>query len=319
MRSRILICEDEPLTASMLELFVQTLGEVTIANTREAALVAADRFKPDIILMDIQIAGSDGLDLCRELKAKPETADIPVIFITALEDSKDEEAGFEVGGVDYIRKPVNPYTTRARIKTHLELKAVRDKLASLALRDGLTGVLNRRAFDQKLEADVLRSARHTQPLAVAMIDVDHFKAFNDQYGHLAGDDCLKTIAQTLQAGVRDSEDTVARYGGEEFAVILYGGTSSLAFERLNQLRAAIRTLEIPHEKSPVAPVVTISVGVACGQLDGMCAPTDILAVADAALYDAKTSGRDRVVIRELGAPGGAEDGAAGAPPGQRPI
>jgi len=298
MKQHILIVEDDPLTASMLKIFLTEFGEISIAGDSASGFEMAERMSPDLILMDIGISGADGLETCRKLKANAATADIPVIFVTSLDEGRDEEAAFEAGGVDYIRKPVNPYTTRARVKTHLELKAVRDQLASMAYRDGLTGILNRRGFDERLLAETDRANRAGLDLTVGLIDVDYFKRFNDRYGHQAGDDCLRRVASALAAGIRSGGDIVARYGGEEFAIVLTETSPDQARNRAESLRRAIQDLAIENAGSSVADVVTVSVGLACLPGDTPTRPAMMIEEADAALYEAKNDGRNQVRLRE---------------------
>jgi diguanylate cyclase (GGDEF)-like protein len=296
---RILIVEDEPLTASLLRIFIGDLGEVAIVPEVSRITEILASYGPDIILMDVNIGDDSGFQVCRDLQADPHFSGIPVIFVTALDDSEHEEEAFKAGGVDYIRKPINPYTTYARVKTHLELKASRDRLASLAYTDGMTGVLNRRGFDERLAQAVQRSKRLAAPLSVALLDVDYFKSFNDTYGHQAGDECLKTIGAQLAVGLRAEHDTVARYGGEEFALTLPDLPAIHAFQRLETLRTSIEAIGIRHEGSQVSAVVTVSIGMVTCQMEQNASDAEILRLADERLYQAKSSGRNRVVWADL--------------------
>ena len=292
---RILIIEDEPLTASLLQIFVKNLGEVTVIHEATGFKETLASCDPDIILMDVNIGSDSGFRLCRELKKDTYFASVPVIFVTALEDTEHEEEAFKAGGVDYIRKPINPYTTYARVKTHLELKASRDRLASLAYMDGMTGVLNRRGFDQRLAQETQRARRLGLPLSLALLDVDYFKLFNDTYGHQAGDECLKAVGKRLTDGLRSEHDTVARYGGEEFGLIMPDVSAHHAFQRLDSLRSSIEGMGLAHEGSKVSSSVTVSIGmITCPMTHSMDDAT-LVRLADEALYEAKTAGRNRVV------------------------
>jgi diguanylate cyclase (GGDEF)-like protein len=175
-----------------------------------------------------------------------------------------------------------------------QLSAQSEQLRSLAFVDGLTGVANRRHFDENLHAEWRRSRRDRVPLAMLMIDIDHFKLYNDQYGHQAGDVCLQAVARVLKESFGRSHDMVARYGGEEFACLLPASGMDGALAKAEELRAAVENLHIGHKSSPVAPVVTISVGVAAIVPDAEAHPDQLLAAADTALYAAKRDGRNRV-------------------------
>ncbi|WP_237478007.1 GGDEF domain-containing protein [Lichenibacterium dinghuense] len=175
-------------------------------------------------------------------------------------------------------------------------RQAQDALAALAARDGLTGLANRRSFDQSLDIEAKRSARAGTPLALLMVDVDGFKLFNDTYGHGGGDDCLRRVALAIAGTVRRAGDVAARYGGEEFAVILPGTGAEGGAAIAERIRAAVAGLQIPHRAAPVGTSVTVSVGGAAG---AGCPGPDLLAAADAALYRAKRGGRDRAVMGEV--------------------
>ena len=187
-RPRLLVVDDQPINIQTLyqvfhadhEVFVATSGEQALAFCRGNPL-------PDLILLDVVMPGLDGLAVCQQLKADPVLANIPVIFVTACMDPADETRALEAGGVDFITKPVNPMVVRARVKTHLTLKAQEDFLRSLVFVDGLTGVANRRRFDEALLSEWRQCRRAGTPLALLMIDIDHFKRYNDHYGHPTGD------------------------------------------------------------------------------------------------------------------------------------
>jgi diguanylate cyclase (GGDEF)-like protein len=242
--------------------------------------------------------GMDGIEVCRRLKADAALADIPIIFVTARSEPAEETRALEAGGVDFIAKPVNPAVVRARVRTHLTLKAQSDLLRSLVFVDGLTGVANRRRFDEALRDEWQHCRRAGTALTLLMIDIDHFKRYNDRYGHLVGDACLKRIAAVLQAGLRRACDVVARYGGEEFACLLPECDQPAGRAKAGELCAAVAALDIPHADSPTAQRVTLSVGVATLRPNGVNDPTALVAAADAALYEAKRAGRNRVVASD---------------------
>ncbi|MDA0191766.1 MAG: diguanylate cyclase, partial [Proteobacteria bacterium] len=225
--------------------------------------------------------GMDGIEVCRRLKADAALADIPIIFVTARSEPDEETRALEAGGVDFIAKPVNPAVVRARVRTHLTLKAQSDLLRSLVFVDGLTGVANRRRFDEALHDEWQHCRRAGAALTL----------------HLVGDACLKRIAAVLQAGLRRAGDVVARYGGEEFACLLPECDLPAGRAKADELCATVAALEIPHADSPTAQRVTLSVGVATMRPNGANDPTALVAAADAALYEAKRAGRNRVVAR----------------------
>ena len=216
---RILIADDD--RTSLLVIAAALKGEFdVIAVTSGAEVLARAGADIDLVLLDVLMPGLDGFEVCRRLKSNPATATIPVIFVTGVEDTVEEARGFTLGGVDYITKPIRPPIVRARVRTHMELKRARDLLEQLASVDPLTGVGNRRRFDAAIADEWRRTRRAGQWLSLAIVDVDHFKGFNDRYGHLAGDVCLQGVAASLVSSTRRAGDLVARYGGEEFGLIL---------------------------------------------------------------------------------------------------
>ncbi len=227
------------------------------------------------------------------MPAAPATRDVPVIFVTARDSTEDETQGLEVGAVDFITKPVNPPVVRARVRTHVALKRQADLLRSMAFNDGLTGVANRRWFDERLQVEWLRCRRNKLPLSLILLDLDHFKAYNDHYGHQAGDDCLRAAAAAMKSRLGRPADLLARYGGEEFVCLLPETPIDGARAKAEDLGRAVFDLALPHADSPTAPVVTISRGVATASpaLDG--SPNELLQRADAKLYAAKRAGRNR--------------------------
>jgi diguanylate cyclase (GGDEF)-like protein len=293
-RPKILAIDDTP--TNLLALGAVLGGEfaLQVATSGASGLALAAQSVPDLILLDVMMPDMDGYETCRRLKADPLTRDIPVIFVTALNSAEDETFGLDVGAVDFISKPLNSAVVRARVRTHLTLKHQSDLLRSMAFLDGLTGVANRRQFDEALQREWRACLRAGTSLALAMIDIDHFKSFNDTCGHQAGDACLRTIAGVLHNDMGRPHDLIARYGGEEFACLLPDTDLVGAMVKAEHLRHAVQSLGIPHEASDTAPMVTISVGVA------LFIPTDeltaeqLVAAADAQLYQAKHAGRNRV-------------------------
>jgi diguanylate cyclase (GGDEF)-like protein len=298
---RILIIDDEPHNIEMLAEIFKTDHEVLFATDGAKALELAASTSPDLILLDVILPGMDGFEICERLKAEPHTADIPVIFITGRDDSETETRGLALGAVDYITKPITPGIVRMRVSNHIELKRARDRLTELATTDGLTEIANRRRYDEVLEREVLRHRRSRAPLTLIMLDIDHFKLYNDTYGHLRGDDCLRAIASTIRASLWRAADLAARYGGEEFACILPDtGATEEVTAIAERIRTGVINLQIPHETSPTAPHVTISLGLVTRHCDESTEPKQLTAAADKQLYLAKTHGRNRYALNRLG-------------------
>lgn len=294
-RPRLLIVDDQPINIQTLNQIFQADYEVFMATSGQRALdFCRHNTPPDLILLDVVMPGMDGLEVCRQLKSSPATAATPVIFITAQSDPTDETQALEAGGVDFISKPVNPAVVRARVRTHLTLKAQNELLRSLVFVDGLTGVANRRRFDEVLPAEWRRCRRSSTPLTLLMIDIDHFKRYNDHYGHPAGDACLQRVAATLKAHFSRSHDLVARYGGEEFVCLMPECDLAAGQRKAAELVAAVAALAIPHADSPTAGTVTLSIGIATVRPDCDGTPETLLATADSALYEAKAGGRNSV-------------------------
>ena len=291
---KLLLVDDQPVNIQTLYQIFADDHEVFMATSGEQALALCRDKQPDLVLLDVIMPGMDGLETCQRLKEDADTADIPVIFVTSQNSPEEETHGLEVGAVDFISKPVNPAVVRARVKTQLTLKAQTDALRMLASLDGLTGVPNRRIFDERLDAEWRACRRSGAPLSLLMVDVDHFKLYNDHYGHLDGDQCLKAIASALASCVERGRDMLARFGGEEFVCLLPDTDLEGAKHIAEKLRQAVEGLAIPHVESKTAATVTVSLGVATTAQCDALEPPDLLKVADEQLYLAKQSGRNRV-------------------------
>ena len=289
----VLVVDDQPTNIQALYRIFAPDHRVLMATSGAKALALCNEDPPDLILLDVVMPEMDGHEVCIRLKRDEATRNIPVIFVTAHTDSAAETRGLELGAVDFIAKPVNPAVVRARAKTHLTLKAQSDLLRQMVFIDGLTGVANRRCFDERLGTEWRRAARSALPLALLMLDVDRFKRYNDCYGHQAGDECLRRVAGAIGATVRRPGDMVARYGGEEFACILPGTDLDGALAVAARIEQGVRGLQIEHAQSDVSDGVTISIGVAVGQPRSAGDAASLLALADAQLYLAKDSGRGR--------------------------
>jgi diguanylate cyclase (GGDEF)-like protein len=298
-RARILIVDDQRLNVELLTDILKDHYDLAIASDGERAIEICERKPPDLVLLDVQMPGMDGYETCRRLKANPATREIPVVFVTARDTMEDQVKGLDAGAVDFITKPVHAPIVRARTRTHILLKQHADRLRELALTDTLTSVANRRSFDERLRAEWRRCQRSRSPIALIMIDVDHFKLYNDTYGHQAGDHCLQQICTAMKSSLRRPGDLLARYGGEEFACLLPETPLGQAMRKAEELGEAVQRLAIRHEKSSPAKVVTISRGVAALVPSMESQARELVKLADEMLYQAKHAGRNRTMCGPL--------------------
>ena len=292
-RPKILIVDDDKRYLQSLEALLQPQYHVIADSDSLNTLGIAMTEHPYLILLDLMMENIDGFQVIRELKQNLETADIPVIVITGSHESRDETQCLRLGAVDYITKPFNPDIVRARVQTHVELKRQKELLKILSYQDGLTGIANRRYFDDTLIREHRRCLRAGTSLSALMIDIDFFKKFNDIYGHLTGDDCLKLVTQTMRSRLNRPSDLLARYGGEEFVCILPDTDREGAEKVAEDLRLAVMNQQIPH-KSGIGGVVTVSIGVVSGHPAEGADPRKFLLQADHCLYQAKISGRNQI-------------------------
>ncbi|MGA1854747.1 PleD family two-component system response regulator [Azospirillum sp. 11R-A] len=294
LRPKILVVDDIPSNVHVLSRILKDDYDIYFATDGERALDLVQARMPDLVLLDIMMPGMDGFEVCRRIKADPAIHDIPVIFISAKSEVEDETRGLEVGAIDFITKPISPPIVKARVRNHLLLKRQTDLLRSLSFLDGLTGIANRRRFDDAMAREWRRCARSNLPLSLIILDVDHFKAYNDHYGHQAGDECLRMVAELLSDRARRPSDLVARYGGEEFVCLLPETDGPGAVRVAEGFRTAVAECRIPHAQSPVIPYVTISLGVATVIPSADGSPEQLAEMADQLLYRAKRTGRNRV-------------------------
>ena len=293
-RQTVLIIDDDPLVVDILgTVFDGDLRILTAHSGREGIALAMTE-NPDLILLDVRMPDMDGYETCRRLKSMAETADIPLVFLTARIETEDEFKGLELGAIDYIAKPIIPQIVRARIQNHLTLKRQRDLLANMSMIDGLTGIANRRRLDDHMDQELRRSLRNKTPLSLLLMDIDDFKAYNDTYGHARGDDCLRAVAHAIRDHLRRPSDLVARYGGEEFAVVLPDTPLDAASQLAEKIRAGVESLNIAHPKSRAAHYVTVSVGAATTTEERGLTKAQLIEAADSQLYASKRAGRNRV-------------------------
>ena len=284
-RQRVLIVDDQPANIRVMAEVLRNDYELFFATDGAKALEVVAANDIELVLLDVVMPEMDGFEVCTRLKADERTARIPVIFVTAREETHDETRGFEAGAVDYIIKPFVPPIVRARVRTHLELKRAHDLLERMASVDGLTGIANRRQLDTFLAQEWKRAAGSASPMSIAIIDVDHFKQFNDTHGHAKGDECLRAIAQTLLSVARRGSDLAARYGGEEFAIILPDTPGEAMVQLLGTLLDAVRALCL----------ATVSVGAITLVPAREADPSSALEAADRLLYEVKRGGRNHAL------------------------
>ena len=325
---RLLIVDDSATSRMLLENILRHCGyaDLILAETAIEAIDnlrtiyedmnnaqdGEDAIKPDpadLILMDLNMPHMDGIEATRTIKSDPRFTDIPIILVTVSDELENLERAFEAGAIDYINKPLNKVELRARVRSVLKLKQETDqrkarerelealtrKLEDLSNLDGLTGVANRRHFDNIYPNEWLRCRREGTPISMLMIDIDFFKLYNDTYGHLQGDTCLKKVATAIKSSLRRPADMVARIGGEEFVVMLPCTELEGARQIAESIRSNVRDLHMEHSTSEVGPLITVSIGLTSCVPHNNGDPMLLIHAADTALYKAKRQGRDRIV------------------------
>ncbi|MDR3671105.1 MAG: diguanylate cyclase [Holophaga sp.] len=291
----VLVVDDSKTLCRLLGNLLCPRYRVLTAENGEDGFTLAVQCSPDLILLDIMMPDLDGLAVCRRLKGDSRTREIPVLFLTALGGEAEEMRALEAGGIDFILKPISPPVLAARVRNQLQLKHQQDRLRNLSLLDGLTGIANRRRFDQYLEMEWQRCSRNGQPLSLVMGDVDFFKAYNDGYGHSRGDDCLRAVAKVFGMALRRPADLAARFGGEEFICVLPETDQEGARNVADQIMAQMEDLAMPHAYSAIARRVTVSVGIATAPRPSLGRSWKTLVEeVDMWMYDAKGKGRNRI-------------------------
>lgn len=298
-KQRVLLVGDGVrLRCNVLELEAgyEMVDMPTIEQARR--WVAAQSCAPDMIVIDQVAIGNEALEYCRELRREPEQRWTVLVVLLKKPDMEQELAAFDAGATDVMFDLSDAKVCQARLDMHLRMKRNTDLLASIASVDYLTELSNRREFDARLEKEWQRSMRSNEPLSVILFDIDHFKLYNDTYGHSMGDDCLRQIAAAMAQCLKRPSDTLARYGGEEFVVLLPATESAGGQRVAASMIEAVRQLRLAHRESPTADHVTISAGLATlvGQADSV--PHTPTKLADSALYQAKKNGRDQLVVAQ---------------------
>lgn len=308
---KILIVDDSATIRAGLRNLLEKMGHtVAEADDGVQALAAYRSDKPELVLIDVMMPVMDGYEAARRMRKFSPEEWVPIIFLSSKEADQDLDRAIEAGGDDYLVKPVSFVVLNAKIRALHRIETMRTKLLEmshelavanrelekLSRQDGLTGIANRRCFDSYLQVEVRRAARERQPLSLILADIDHFKAFNDRFGHQAGDDCLRQVAGTLSSAGRRPADLVARYGGEEFAMVLPGTMLDGAVDVAQAVSRGIADLAIAHTHSDSSQGITLSLGIVSLVPDQDTTPEDLIQRADRALYQAKEQGRNRFVV-----------------------
>ena len=288
-----MVIDDADLIHPLIRAHLKELKvEITSAMSGEDGLVLARKERPDLVLLDLNMPGMNGFEVLKRLKDDPNTYDIPVIFLTGDGESVNKVKGFDLGAVDYVTKPFDPPELKARVRSTLRTKALMDLLTTQAHLDGLTGLRNRRYFEQRLAQEVAAARRHNRNLGLLLLDVDHFKSVNDEHGHPKGDQVLSKVAELLSGSSRGS-DVACRFGGEEFSIILPDSSSSVSYQCGQRMHGIIERDE--ELNSIIDRPITVSIGTASVVPDKGVNPLDLVTKADQALYRAKAEGRNRVI------------------------
>ena len=315
---KALLIEDTLTSATLVSHQLRKIGiEPIVARNGETGIELYQQERPDLILLDIIMPGMDGFEVARRIRQLEQFGEwTPIIFLTARTSDADLERAISVGGDDYLIKPVSETVLAAKVRAMQRIAQMRfsllvltrklddanQELTRLSSLDGLTGISNRRQFDETLLREWRRLGRQGRPLSMLLCDVDYFKQFNDGYGHQVGDECLKAVARTLKDTLRRPADLVARYGGEEFAVILPDTEITGALQVAEAMRSAVEGLSITHSYSKGGNVVTISIGVASTTPSRTGSDSSaLLKRADDALYRAKQAGRNRIAAAVVSA------------------
>lgn len=291
---KILIVDDSPTQANQLKSILDEEYDVVIAQTAPEGLSYASSGKYTLVLLDVVMPGMDGFTLLKKLQEEIVTQSIPVILITSLSDIEHEQMGLTLGAVDYISKPFHPLIVKARVNTHIKLYRYRKQVEYQSMTDQLTGIANRRQHDIFSIIKWNEATRLKVPFSICMFDIDHFKAYNDTFGHPAGDKVISSVAKVISSHLQRSTDFVARYGGEEFVAFFLGGTAEQAYEYLKTIRQAVENCHIPHDPA-TAKWVTVSIGGVTLIPQRENSYEVYLKIADTMLYDAKRMGRNKVI------------------------
>ncbi len=320
--NHVLIVDDKPENLMVLEVLLEDMNcNVVKANSGNEALGLMLEYDFSLILLDVQMPEMDGFETAELMRGSERTRYIPIIFVTAISKEKISIfKGYEVGAVDYLFKPIEPLILKSKVRVFLELSSQKKlleqqsellelkvkelialkndnfRLENLSFTDGLTGIANRRSFNEYIDKAWKNSIRTGTALSLIMVDIDSFKLYNDNYGHLKGDDCLISVARTLAASINRPMDFVARYGGEEFIFVLPDTDSAGALKLAQRIKENIREMSMPHEYSSVSEFVTLSQGVASTYPVNADLLEDFIHNSDMAMYKSKELGRNLITV-----------------------
>ncbi|GHU34728.1 hypothetical protein AGMMS50256_28770 [Betaproteobacteria bacterium] len=298
VKQTILIVDDERTNFLALNKILSPDYAISLAKSGTLALELAQEIKPDLILLDIMMPDMNGFEVLAKLKNTEITAHIPVIFVSGLESEQDEEKGFLLGAVDYIKKPFRGTIVKARVNTHLQILRQMRIIENHSLTDPLTGLPNRRRFDAHIRSEWRRSIRDKTPISFLMMDIDNFKIYNDTYGHPQGDKLLQAAAQIFMSAIQRPDDLAARLGGEEFGLLLPDTDLEGALLIAEKIRVAMEENRIPTVNGNRVTTATLSIG-AVSMLPGVKDTIpEFLTLADNNLYTAKRTGRNRICSGE---------------------
>ncbi len=315
----VLLVDDQQLIAEAVRRLLAGHEDIEFYYCSDPAMAIKEvlRIRPTVILQDLVMPDIDGLTLLKYYRAHPDIRNIPVIVLSVKEEPKVKSEAFYLGANDYLVKLPDEVELVARLRYHSKayvyqlqrdeaFKALQEsqqrlaemnkRLMRLSILDGLTGIPNRRRFDESLGIEWKRAIRNKTPISLILMDIDYFKLYNDHYGHQEGDECLKKVAKTLESLIQRPTDLVSRYGGEEFVALLPETGPDGAMILAERMRHTIEELCIPHQKSKVSECVTLSLGVASVVPEQGESAEKLVEMADKALYKAKQSGRNRVEL-----------------------
>ena len=293
VKNSLLIVDDDNFNLRVLSNILQPQYNVFTASGGAEAVELAEELLPDLILLDIMMPDMDGYQVVKALKKNDITARIPVIFITGLSEDDSEKEGLELGAVDYINKPFNDEIVKLRVNQQIKIVNQMRTIEQLSLMDHQTGLPNKRNFDERLIIEWRRAGRNNTPISLLVIDIDHFKDYNDKHGHQQGDAALRAVAQILSESLNRASDFAARWGGEEFVVLLpdTDNEGNLLIGEL--IRQRVESEDI-FRSDGVLTKLTVSVGANTYTPKSNCSPDEFIRQADEALYAAKNSGRNRL-------------------------
>ena len=307
---KVLVADDTKSMRMLISMTVQQAGhEVIEAENGAEAITACKEHSVDLIIMDAEMPEMDGFEATKLIREYMDDDWIPLIFLSVHSEDDYIQKALDNGADVYLRKPINSVELQGQIKAlsriadmrhklfdlNQELQTVNRVLESQAKVDGLTQIPNRRTFDERIKIELARCYRNKLPITLMLCDIDCFKQYNDTYGHLAGDTCLKKVAKTLESKFSRATDLVARYGGEEFVILLPDSEEEISFKMANDMLDMVRKLKIPHKSSKAADHITISVGLVTLRGEENITPSEAIEKADGALYKAKETGRDQVL------------------------